>query len=37
MVAARETDPRFKLLRLSRNFGHQIALTAGLDVARATP
>jgi polyisoprenyl-phosphate glycosyltransferase len=33
MVAAREMDPRFKLLRLSRNFGHQIAVTAGLDVA----
>jgi glycosyltransferase involved in cell wall biosynthesis len=33
MVAARETDPRFKLLRLSRNFGHQVAVTAGLDVA----
>ena len=33
MVAARERDPRFKLLRLSRNFGHQIAVTAGLDVA----
>jgi polyisoprenyl-phosphate glycosyltransferase len=33
MVAARELDPRFKLLRLSRNFGHQIAVTAGLDVA----
>ena len=33
MVAAREADPRFKLLRLSRNFGHQIAVTAGLDVA----
>ena len=33
MVAAREIDPRFKLLRLSRNFGHQIAVTAGLDVA----
>ena len=33
MIAARETDPRFKLLRLSRNFGHQIAVTAGLDVA----
>jgi dolichol-phosphate mannosyltransferase len=26
-------DPRFKLVRLSRNFGHQIALTAGLDHA----
>ena len=33
MLAARELDPRFKLLRLSRNFGHQIAVTAGLDVA----
>ena len=33
MVAAREADPRFKLLRLSRNFGHQVAVTAGLDVA----
>ncbi len=27
-------DPRFRGLRLSRNFGHQIALTAGLDHAR---
>jgi glycosyltransferase involved in cell wall biosynthesis len=26
-------DPRVKALRLSRNFGHQIALTAGLDHA----
>lgn len=26
-------DPRVKLLRLSRNFGHQIAITAGLDHA----
>jgi dolichol-phosphate mannosyltransferase len=33
MVAAREADPRFKVLRLSRNFGHQIAITAGMDVA----
>ena len=33
MMAARETDPRFKVLRLSRNFGHQIAITAGMDVA----
>lgn len=28
-----DRDPRFKLLRLSRNFGHQIAITAGLDHA----
>jgi polyisoprenyl-phosphate glycosyltransferase len=33
MVAAREADARFKVLRLSRNFGHQIAITAGMDVA----
>jgi dolichol-phosphate mannosyltransferase len=26
-------DSRFKLVKLSRNFGHQIAVTAGLDVA----
>lgn len=27
-------DPRVKLIRLSRNFGHQAALNAGLDHAR---
>jgi polyisoprenyl-phosphate glycosyltransferase len=27
-------DPRFRVLRLSRGFGHQIALSAGLDLAR---
>jgi glycosyltransferase involved in cell wall biosynthesis len=26
-------DPRFKVVLLSRNFGHQIAITAGLDLA----
>ena len=26
-------DPRFKLLRFTRNFGHQMAITAGLDHA----
>jgi polyisoprenyl-phosphate glycosyltransferase len=31
-IAAR--DERVRLLKLSRNFGHQIALTAGLDAAR---
>ena len=30
---ARE-DPRLRALRLSRNFGHQMALTAGVDAAR---
>ena len=34
MLALRESDPRFHLARLSRNFGHQIAVTAGLDLAR---
>jgi dolichol-phosphate mannosyltransferase len=33
MLEAAEMDPRFRLVRLSRNFGHQIALTAGLDMA----
>jgi dolichol-phosphate mannosyltransferase len=28
-----EADPRFRALRLSRNFGHQIAITAGLEHA----
>jgi polyisoprenyl-phosphate glycosyltransferase len=27
------SDPRVKVVRLSRNFGHQIAITAGLDHA----
>lgn len=30
IMKAAETDNRFRLLRLSRNFGHQPALTAGL-------
>ena len=28
-----ETDPRVRVVYLSRNFGHQTALTAGLDHA----
>ena len=31
-IAAR--DSRFKIISLSRNFGHQIAITAGIDFAR---
>jgi len=31
-LAAR--DERLRLLKLSRNFGHQIALTAGLDISK---
>jgi polyisoprenyl-phosphate glycosyltransferase len=33
MAAVNREDPRFKVLQLSRNFGHQIAITAGLDMA----
>jgi dolichol-phosphate mannosyltransferase len=33
MLDAVMADPRFRVVRLSRNFGHQTALTAGLDVA----
>jgi polyisoprenyl-phosphate glycosyltransferase len=34
MREIRSQDDRFKLLALSRNFGHQAAITAGLDLAR---
>jgi polyisoprenyl-phosphate glycosyltransferase len=33
LEAACAKEPRFKLINLSRNFGHQIAITAGLDRA----
>jgi dolichol-phosphate mannosyltransferase len=33
MLEAARTDPRIKVAKLSRNFGHQIALTAGVDLA----
>src|SRR3954469_7802943 len=33
MVAAARDEARLRLVRLSRNFGHQIALTAGVDLA----
>jgi glycosyltransferase involved in cell wall biosynthesis len=33
MLAMAARDKRFKVLQLSRNFGHQIAITAGLDFA----
>jgi len=29
-----QNDPRFKLLQFARNFGHQIAITAGMDAAK---
>src|ERR1700690_1541181 len=28
------SDPRIRVVRLSRNFGHQIAISAGLEYAR---
>jgi dolichol-phosphate mannosyltransferase len=28
------SDPRIRLIKFSRNFGHQIAITAGIDYAR---
>jgi polyisoprenyl-phosphate glycosyltransferase len=33
MLEAAREEPRLRLVRLSRNFGHQIALTAGVDIA----
>jgi polyisoprenyl-phosphate glycosyltransferase len=33
MIDVNRRDPRFKIVQLSRNFGHQIAITAGMDVA----
>jgi len=33
MTDLHEKDPRLKLLFLSRNFGHQVAISAGLDFA----
>jgi glycosyltransferase involved in cell wall biosynthesis len=34
MLGLQQRDPRFRVLRLTRNFGHQIAITAGLDHTR---
>jgi glycosyltransferase involved in cell wall biosynthesis len=33
MLDAHNRDPRFKVIQLSRNFGHQLAITAGMDNA----
>jgi glycosyltransferase involved in cell wall biosynthesis len=33
MVAASDEDSRIRVLQLSRNFGHQAAITAGMDFA----
>jgi dolichol-phosphate mannosyltransferase len=34
LAAMRRDDPRVRVISLSRNFGHQIAVSAGLDEAR---
>ena len=36
LAAKCRNDPRYRLIRLSRNFGHQIAISAGLDAAQGT-
>jgi dolichol-phosphate mannosyltransferase len=33
LEAKRRVDDRFKIVHLARNFGHQIAITAGMDLA----
>ena len=33
MTQIHNQDNRFKIIRFSRNFGHQIAITAGMDLA----
>lgn len=35
LLAMRAADPRVTVLGLARNFGHQLAVTAGLDAAHA--
>jgi dolichol-phosphate mannosyltransferase len=34
LAAKCRSDPRYRLIRLSRNFGHQVAISAGLDAAQ---
>ena len=34
MLELHSRDPRFKIVQLSRNFGHQLAITAGIDLAQ---
>jgi dolichol-phosphate mannosyltransferase len=34
LTARSLVDPRYRLVQLSRNFGHQAAITAGMDLAR---
>ena len=34
MLELHRLDPRFKVIHLARNFGHQLAITAGIELAR---
>ena len=34
LMRQRESDPRIRLVQLSRNFGHQAAISAGIDLAQ---
>jgi polyisoprenyl-phosphate glycosyltransferase len=34
MLELHARDPRFKVIQLARNFGHQLAITAGIELAR---
>src|SRR6187551_2617670 len=34
LQALAKRDPRFRYIGLSRNFGHQVAITAGMDAAQ---
>jgi dolichol-phosphate mannosyltransferase len=34
LEAKTKSDPRYRFVKLSRNFGHQIAITAGMDASR---
>jgi dolichol-phosphate mannosyltransferase len=34
MLGVHQRDPRFRIIHFSRNFGHQVAITAGIDHAR---
>jgi polyisoprenyl-phosphate glycosyltransferase len=36
-IESAAADPRVRGIRLSRNFGHQLALTAGMSVSRGDP
>jgi dolichol-phosphate mannosyltransferase len=33
LAAKAKDDPRYRFVKLSRNFGHQVAITAGMDAA----